>query len=225
MVVASEFMKSVLLYNGFPENMVNVIPYFTYLPELGNSAASVDEPLILCLGRLVREKGMHHVIRALRFVSEKSRLLIVGDGPASNELKSLSEELRISSRVSFRGWLSHNELDRLYRQCSFVVVPSVWPEPFGIVGIEAMAYEKPVVAFDVGGMSEWLKQKNGFLVPSGDEKGLAQKMNLLLEDKKSAEEMGRWGRKLVEERFTPSIHLEHLLSVFERAISEFAKTR
>ena len=224
MVVASEFMKSVLIRNGFRENRIAVIPYFTCFPKSGGWAATGNEPIIICVGRVIREKGMHHLIGALPAVHGNARLIIVGDGPAIDELKNLAEELDMSSRITFAGWLSHDKLDVLYRRCTLAVVPSVWPEPFGIVGIEAMAYERPVVAFDVGGISEWLKEgESGFLVKGGDEKALAEKINVLLENPDTAGHMGVKAKRLAENRFAADLHMRMLISVFERAVNQFTE--
>lgn len=222
MIVASKFMKSILLHNGFKEKSITVIPYFTYLPKLRIGTPPINEPVILCLGRVVEAKGMRHLLRALKWIHEKARLVIVGEGPALNGLKSLSKKLDCSSRISFLGWLSHEKLDTLYRKCSVVVVPSVWPEPFGIVGIEAMAYQKPVVAFEVGGISEWLKDgETGFLVRPKEDLELANKINLFLERPDIAEKMGRRGREMVKKRFVPEAHIEKVLSLFQKATNSF----
>jgi len=221
-VVASAFMKSVLRYNGFTADNISIIPYFTYLPDSEAPNSVVQEAHILSLGRIVHEKGMHHLLRAFSKAAERSSLTIVGDGPALPSLKKLAETLGISSRLHLPGWLPHDKLDILYRRCSMVIVPSVWPEPFGIVGIEAMAHAKPVIAFDVGGISEWLTNgRTGFLVKPKDEEDLLEKIVFLLDHPESALAMGLEGKKEVESRFTPDIHLKSLLSVFEKAIQTF----
>ena len=224
MVVASEFMKAVLLYNGFNPQMIRIIPYFTYLPDFQTEVPPDDEPVILALGRIVYEKGMHHLVRAFANLNKPAKLIIAGDGPAMNDLKTLAERLGVSARVSFPGWLSHEKLHSYYRKSSLVVVPSLWPEPFGIVGIEAMAFGRPVVAFDVGGISDWLKDGvTGFLVSPGDERGLVERINLLLERPEMVEEMGRSARQMVEESLTPELHLERLTRLFQETIDSFSQ--
>jgi glycosyltransferase involved in cell wall biosynthesis len=95
-----------------------------------------------------------------------------------------------------------------------------------MVGIEAMSYGKPVLAFDVGGISEWLKHgETGFLVNPGDEESLAEKMNLLLGDRPLAARMGLKARAAVERRFMPETHVTSLLGVFEKEIVAFQKRR
>ena len=181
-VVASQFMKKVILYNGFEEKRIAVIPPFTTLPELESHDSFNDPPMIISVGRVVKEKGIDYLLQAFAPVKEKAMLVIIGDGPFLSELKSQAHRLGILSEVSFPGWLSPNELKSYYRRCSMVVVPSTWPEPFGMVGIEAMSYGKPVLAFDVGGISEWLKhEETGFLVKPKDAIGLAKRIAFLLE--------------------------------------------
>ena len=222
MIVASQFMKSILLYNGFEEKRIEYIPLFTHLPEHEVSAPSRDEPIVLGVGRIVAEKGMEYLIRAFARIRHQAKLIIVGKGSALESLKSLAQELEVSDRISFSGWLPHGNLAAFYRQCAVVVVPSVAPESFGMVGIEAMSYGKPVLAFDIGGISDWLQHgETGFLVPPRDELSLAEKMNFLLESPGLAEEMGRKGRSVVEEKFSPNRHMEHLVSVFKEEIEVF----
>ena len=80
----------------------------------------------------------------------------------------LASKLKISDRVVFTGRVDHEKLESYYAAARLVVVPSRWPEPFGMVGIEAMARGRPVVAFDTGGIGDWLEDrvKRGCLVTS-----------------------------------------------------------
>jgi hypothetical protein len=103
-----------------------------------------------------------------------------------------------------------------YKKSDIVIVPSFWVEAFGIVGIEAMSCSRPVIAFDTGGISEWLKDNvNGFLVSRGSYGELAKKIDLLQENKNLREKMGNTGRKLYEKNFTKEVHVNKLLSVME----------
>ena len=220
MVVASEYMKSVLLYNGFDKEKITVIPYFTHIPKFKNSYHSNNPPNILALGRLVKTKGMHYLLKAFCNVNKKAHLTIVGDGPEFGNLKELAKKLNLTHRVSFCGWISHEKLDLIFRKSDIVVVPSIWPEPFGIVGIEAMSYQKPVLAFNVGGISEWCKdKKTGYLIETKNYKELADKINMLLYRRDVANEMGKEGRISVERRFTPEIHIKRLIPLLNQIIN------
>jgi glycosyltransferase involved in cell wall biosynthesis len=225
-VVASQFMKNVMLSNGFREERIAVLPPFTALPELQSDVPKNHPPMIIALGRIVKEKGMQRLLQAFATLGQRATLVIIGEGPFLGDLKSLAERLGIHSAVSFPGWLSAKELEYYYGRCSLVIVPSLWPEPFGMVGIEAMAYSKPVIAFDVGGISEWLKHgETGYLVKPRDEESLAEKMTLLLGDRLLAARMGSKAREAVERRFMPETHVSSLLGVFQKEIAAFQKRR
>lgn len=218
-VVASNFVKSVLLKNGFKEKMIKVIPYFTHLPKINNDSFMLNKKKILALGRLVKAKGMHHLISTLSVIDENVQLDIVGDGPETPALKNMVKQRGLTSRVNFYGWLPHEKIEKIYENSSIVVIPSVWPEPFGIVGIEAMAHGKPIVAFDSGGISEWLSNgKTGFLVQIGDTEMLATKIMTLLNDPELGRIMGKNGRKFVKNRFLPETHLKLLLPLIENVV-------
>ena len=216
MVVASEFMKSVLRYNGFPQDGISVIPYFVDMPETKSEYPSGGPPTVLFLGRLVKIKGVHHLLDAFRSVNQNVRLKIIGAGPASENLKQLADRYGLQSRVSFHGWITHDRLEDIFRQSHVVVVPSIWPEPFGIVGLEAMSYGKPVVASDVGGVSEWCRNgETGFLTSAGDPAMLAEKINYLIDNPSVAKRLGETGREQVNKNFTSKIHLQRLCRLFE----------
>ncbi len=222
-VVASEFMKSALLYNGFDIHKIAVIPYFTELPQIDNGYRHNTAPNVLALGRLVKAKGMHHLLNAFCAVRKNAHLAIVGDGPEFENLKELAEKLYLVDRVTFYGWLSREKLDHIFRKIDLVVVPSVWPEPFGIVGIEAMAYQKPVIASNAGGISEWCdNNKSGFLVEPGNAGELAKKINLLLDNRELSIQMGLKGRDTVEKKFCSDVHINALVSFIEKIIQDKA---
>lgn len=218
-VVASHFMERTLVGNGFCQERLHVIPYFTDLPTSTAPPPDGRPPLVLGLGRITREKGFACLLRAFAGLSAEARLAIVGDGPDLADLKGLADRFGVASRVTFTGWLPHDRLDDLYRRCSLVVVPSLWPEPFGIVGIEAMAHGKPVLAFDVGGISEWLEHgKTGFLIQRGDIRALADLMDRLLDHPEEARRLGQAGRAAAEKRFGAQTHGMRLIEILHAAV-------
>src|SRR6185436_14136288 len=95
--------------------------------------------------------------------------VILGEGNHRSACQKLADKLGLGGRVQFPGYLPPEELKKYYCEGSVAVVSSVWPEPFGAVGLEAMRYGLPVVAFDAGGIKEWLTHgHNGYLVPWQD---------------------------------------------------------
>ena len=118
--------------------------------------------LVAFAGRLVREKGVHVLLRALGEVGD-AQLEIAGDGPERPSLEAEAERLGVGERVRFLGPLGLPEVLDLYGRASVVCVPSIWDEPFGYSAAEAMAMERPVVAFASGGLVELLSDGRGFL--------------------------------------------------------------
>ena len=98
--------------------------------------------------------------------------------------------------MTLPGWVPQDELHRTLSGARVGVVPSVWPEPLGAVGIEMLRHGLPVVGFDVGGISEWLKDGvNGYLVPVFDRARLAERIDALLADPELARRLGQAGRE------------------------------
>jgi glycosyltransferase involved in cell wall biosynthesis len=144
--------------------------------------------------------------------------VIVGSGPELEPLRKKAHVLNLAGRVSFPGWLTGDALSDAYARAAVVVVPSRWPEPFGIVGLEAMAHGRVVVAFNVGGIPEWLEEGiGGTLVPAGDVAALAERIGWMLDHPDDARRMAALGHTRVASDFSPAAHLARLLPVYERA--------
>lgn len=220
-VVFSKYVKDCLLQNEFEGDQVAVLSYFTNPPARVTQDNQAHENLILCVGRVTQEKGLDYLLRAVKEVSLDCRLVVVGDGWYLNKTKYLARQLGMAHRVEFPGWVPHKDLGDYYSKCSMLVVPSVWPEPFGIVGIEAMGYAKPVVAFNVGGISEWLDHgETGFLIEPKNVKEMAAKIALLLKDREHAAKMGKKGREKVLRDFNKQRHVESLMRVYQQLVEK-----
>jgi len=99
-----------------------------------------------------------------------------------------------------------------------VVMPSLWPEPFGLVGIEALAAGRPVIASATGGVGDWLEHGvSGLLVKPGDVQDLARALNQLLADPQRQRAMGIAGREAVNARFSPERHVAAVLEAYGEA--------
>jgi glycosyltransferase involved in cell wall biosynthesis len=115
------------------------------------------------------------------------------------------------------GWIAREDRARVYGRAVLVAVPSLWPEPFGLVGLDAAALGRPAIAFDVGGIGEWLTDGvNGKLVePAAGEEGLASALAALLGNPGERERMGR-GAFDVSRRMSLAAHIARLESVLSR---------
>jgi glycosyltransferase involved in cell wall biosynthesis len=142
-----------------------------------------------------------------------------GDGPERPRLQQLAASLGIRAR--FPGWVSGANRDALLGDAAVLAVPSVWPEPFGLVGLEAAAFGTPAVAFDTGGISEWLTDGvNGRLVaPARGSAGLGDAIAALLKDVDNWRQLSA-GARDVADRFTIRAHLDALEIVLARAAQD-----
>jgi glycosyltransferase involved in cell wall biosynthesis len=217
-LVASEFMRASLIKAGFAEGQVETLPYFVPdVPESGGVRPAAEPPGILFVGRIMPEKGLADLVRALPLVRLSCRLAVVGDGPARAAAEQLAGRL-IPGRAEFAGWLS--DVEPYYARAAMLAVPSLWPEPSGIVGLEAMARGLPVVAYRSGGIPEWLVDgQTGLLAEPGDVWGLARAIEQLLADPALARRLGEAGRERQRERFGPEKHVRRLEEIFEEAVA------
>ena len=147
------------------------------------------------------------MLRALAKVRVPFHANIIGEGNHRNYCERLCAALGLNNRVTFNGFMGREQVNQFYNQASLLAVSSVWPEPFGLVGREAMAHSLPIVAFDAGGIGEWLFDgENGFLVPWKDTDAMAARIENLLQDKKLARQMGTRGRELMSQQQEASRH-------------------
>ena len=217
LLVASRYVRDRMVQNGFREEAIRVLPYYTDLPV--EPAAYPGGNILLFSGRVAPQKGLDVLLRSLQHLTSPFRLVVDGDGQDLGKARKLACELGLADRVEFAGWAPKEKHLACYRRASVVVVPSVWPEPFGMVGIEAMSYGKPVVAFNVGGIPDWLEDgKTGFLVTPYDVKEMAEKISYLLEHPDMAREMGLRGRTRVEQDFNKDKHISALLGIYKEVM-------
>jgi glycosyltransferase involved in cell wall biosynthesis len=161
-VVLSSYMKEELARAGVPREGIHVIPPFVHGLDL---EAVADGPAcVLFVGRLVETKGVRDAVEAWRRANVGLPLVLAGTGPLRADLREPG--------VSVLGWVERDRLARLYRRAHALLLPSRWQEPFGIVGLEALAFGVPVVAWDSGGVREW--HPGPELVPWGDVEALSR---------------------------------------------------
>lgn len=206
----STWMADSLIANGVDRARVEVV--HPVVPEIEDTATPVpDNANLLFVGQLIRGKGVDLLLKALVNVKREWRLDIAGDGNMREELEGLVKELGLSDQVKFLGWVPSTEARRLYDRARIACVPCRWPEPFGMVGVEAMRRGRPVVAFRVGGIPDWLKdQETGLLVPEQDLDGYAAAITRLLEDHQFAQRLGSNGRSIAAREFGFAAYIDDL---------------
>jgi glycosyltransferase involved in cell wall biosynthesis len=219
LLVYSQYSKSELLRNGFDPQKIELQ---TPVRCWGKDAAISSFPqrnLILYAGQILRGKAVDLLLKALAQVEEPFEAVILGEGNHRPYCERLCARLGLDDRVQFKGFISRQELKTYYLESSVFVVSSLWPEPFGLTGPEAMRYGLPVVAFDAGGIREWLIDgETGFLVPWRDTRKFAQRINELLRNKELARRLGQRGLEFVNENFNSTRQIDRLETLFRELI-------
>jgi glycosyltransferase involved in cell wall biosynthesis len=183
---------------------VRVIPSGVDLPAAAGQEA--DPPEVLYAGRLSEEKGVLELVEA----TDGMNLIVAGDGP-------------LRGRMPFaRGFVPHDELERLYARAAVVVCPSR-REGFGVACLEAMAHGRPVVATDVGGLRDLVVDgETGLVVPPRDPAALRAALEQLLADPKLRQRLGAAGRQRARERFSWDAVTSAVVDAYAEAVGRTA---
>ncbi len=166
-IVCSEFMAQQLTHHlGTPHDKISMVPNGVHIARnpfdsaaerlaFRRRFATDDEAIVFYVGRIVYEKGLHILLDAWPQVmaQAKARLIIAGTGVYLDTLRSQATALGLSQHITFTGFITDEDRDRLYRVADVATFPSIY-EPFGIVALEAFAAECPVVAASTGGLTE-----------------------------------------------------------------------
>jgi glycogen(starch) synthase len=240
-VTVSHAMKDELTKLGFPRDRIQVcyngVDPQKYSPEAVDAeqikkvrafyGIKDNELMILFLGRLVGVKGVDKLIMALPHILQKTpnaRLVIVGLGDLQEYLSNLVKATRMQDYVKFRfDFISEEERILHYAACDVAVFPSLY-EPFGIVALEAMSMERPVVvgAAGVSGMREIViccgEEQCGFHVNPSNPSDIAWGVNSALESPEKIKWLGKNGRRRVLSEFTWDKVAEKTLEVYEQII-------
>ncbi|MBW4645958.1 MAG: glycosyltransferase family 4 protein [Goleter apudmare HA4340-LM2] len=219
-VANSEAVKQQLVLEGMEsiEVVWNGIPVHPSRSPLGSP------PVVAFAGRLVWEKGIDVLLQAFSQVINhipEARLLLAGDGPECDRLKSLISQLGLQRQVSMLGYLPRSEMATHFANAWVQVVPSRWAEPFGIVATEAMMRGTAVIASNCGGLTEIVRDgQTGFLVPQDDVASLAQSLRLILSDRQLAERMGQAGRKVALANFSEATFVDRFEQIYQTLIQD-----
>jgi glycosyltransferase involved in cell wall biosynthesis len=215
-VTLSLYMHNLMDTEGLVNSYIpNGIELFNYHP--------VDKIThnLLYVGRLENYKGVDYLIESLPQILSQypdTKLSIVGDGGAKQRLEKLAQNFNLQNQIKFLGQANRNNLDLLYQAASIVVIPSVYPEAFGKVGIEAMSVGRPVVGTDVGGIPEWLIDgQNGYLVPPANSLALAQGILKLWSNPNQYQLLAQNARKKAEE-YDIQKHVDNMIAIYNHYV-------
>ncbi|PTL81848.1 glycosyltransferase family 4 protein [Vitiosangium sp. GDMCC 1.1324] len=214
-LVGSRAMREEYLRHGLSESQLRCVPLF------GDGAPDPEPPSprpssgqVLMVGRLTELKGGVELVRALPVaraaLGRELELVVAGDGPERPRMEEEAAARRVP--VRFAGWVDRAGRDELMRRADLLAVPSVWPEPFGIVGLEAGGVGLPSVAFAVGGIPDWCEPGvSGELAPSNPptSRGLAEAIVRALSDAGHHARL-REGAWRTARRFSAEAHVDAL---------------
>jgi glycosyltransferase involved in cell wall biosynthesis len=219
----SRRMESEYLNHGIVRERVHRVPWCveeSRAPMQGavdpHAPRRDSRPHIVFIGRMTPLKGGHLLLQALPAIratlAREVRITFGGDGPERVAWERLATRLRAGDpglEISFTGWLRPDQRDALFDESDVLVMPSVWPEPFGQVGIEAGRRGVPAAAFAVGGVPDWLESgRNGFLAPGDalNPRALASAVVNCLRDPETLGRL-RHGAAEIARRYSVAAHL------------------
>jgi glycogen synthase len=221
-----------VIHNGIDLNQYRKLDSTSACKRYGIDPA---KPYLLFVGRIVRQKGIQHLVRAIQFMDRDFQIVLCAAAPDTSQL---AEEMRVAverAQAQRQGIIWIDEMvdqqaaAELYSHAAVFVCPSIY-EPFGIINLEAMACETAVVATAVGGIKEVVVDgETGFLVPLEQMKespfeaiypekfarDIAQRVNELMRDRQLRERFGKAGRKRVEENFSWAAIAEKTKKLYE----------
>ncbi len=221
---------------GLPSDKIDMIPNGvdteTYddiednLSDFRAKFALPEEKIILYVGRLVYEKGIHVLINAVPKVLSKAnaKFIIVGSGYMKEQLLTIVRGMGLEHKVLFQGFMDEKSLLRLQKCADVSVVPSLF-EPFGIVALEAMAAKSPVVVSDTGGMSEIVEHDlTGVKVYPDNPDSLAWGINRILLDDDYMRRIKENAYRVAQDKYGWDKIAQETKSTYERILNEYSKS-
>jgi len=189
----------------------------------GRYGIGPNEKLILYVGRLVPQKGVEYLIQAVPMIAGKypnTKFIIVGEGWLRDYLESLASSTGQKWRIIFTGFVPDHEIVALMKSADVLVVPSVY-EPFGIVALEGMAAEVPIVASQVGGLAEIIEHdKTGVFIYPRNPESLAWGVDHVLSNPGHAEWLVKNAKERVKEMFSWEAIAKRTVEIYKSVLGE-----
>lgn len=215
-IAICSYVRERLIKAGYNPSNIALIP--NSLQESHKAFTSRENKEILFVGRMVKAKGVHILIKALakvkRICDKEFFVNLIGDGPDKTYFESQAWSLGVD--VNFLGNVSDTVLQKHYEEAYVVVVPSLFPELFPMVVLEAMSHGKPVIASNIGGLPDLvLHGQTGLLFEPNDVDALAESIKSLLTQEELAIDMSSKTLEM-SQKFSDTNHLEKLLDLYNK---------
>jgi len=217
-IAVSRYIKGELVSRGVDaektSSIYNLYPMDS-IQSLSLEKEHCSKVRLFAPGWLTKYKGFFVLLQAMKKVTEREdnvELVIAGDGPERKNLERLSKKLSLEKFVYFIGKVPHEEIAKFYLGSDIVVFPSIHPEAFGRVALEAITFGRPVIASEVGGIPEIVRDgETGVLVPPNDCRQLAEAITFLVKNRRLRESMGEKGKTVARKKFdTEKVVRQHL---------------
>jgi glycosyltransferase involved in cell wall biosynthesis len=196
------------------------------LAQFRNKYALPQEKIVLFVGRMVYEKGVHVLVNAAPKVLEKAnaKFIIVGNGYMKDQLSTIVNNTGLAHKVMFTGFVDDETLRKLQKCADVSVVPSLF-EPFGIVALEAMAAKSPVVVSDTGGLSEIVNHDvDGVKAYTGNPDSLAWGINRVLTDEAYANTLRTNAYRKIQEKYNWDKIAQQTMTMYENILNEYSQS-
>lgn len=213
LIAISSYIQKVLQQHGLTSTVIpNILPinHFKLNPKEGKN----KKPKILYMGSLIKSKGPQVLLQAIRGIN--CRCELYGNGVLEKELKEIIKKNKLDAEIF--GHIDYQKVPQVYAESDIVVFPSLWPEPFGRIAIEAMAAGKPVIGSDIGGIKETIDKHSGLLFPPGDVKKLRECIQELIANQKLVKEILVDSQKLVH-NYSEEAVVKKLVKFYESVLS------
>jgi glycosyltransferase involved in cell wall biosynthesis len=219
-IAPSDFIRNKMMEYGYSKDIITTLPYFTDITLFNDHKSKTSHNYILYFGRLVPEKGLKCLLEAVKKIPG-CRLYVVGNGSAKYVIELKNSGLK-SENIKFLPFQNVNKLVPIINNSRFTVLPSVWYEVFGITILESFACGKPVIASNIGGIPEIVKDGyNGLLFEPGNVNDLSEKINKLWNNPLLCKKLGVNARKYVEKYYNPEDHYNKLMRIYNKAIKKY----
>lgn len=221
-IAPSKFMKKKLREYGFQAKNVVVLPNFVILPKYTKITSKKGEGYVLYFGRLTTHKGLMILLEAAKKLP-KIKFKIIGgylDSNIKEEIQKIKHSKHINN-IEFLDFQGGNKLKESIRRASFVVIPSLWYEnqPYSI--LESYSYGKPVIASNIGGIPEIIKEnETGLMFKPGDIDDFSKQVKKLWSNRNLIEKMGKSAYAYVKQNFNEDCYYSRLIGIYSQLIKK-----
>jgi len=218
-IAISHYVKEQMVRSGYDPALIHVLHHPGPDIPQATTPPPPDTARFLFLGRIAPQKGLPWLLEALALCPQDLLVDVAGEGHKLEECRQTCAILGLTGRVTFHGWQAPAGVFALLQSCRALVFPSLWPEPFGLVALDAMAAGRAVIAGRSGGIPEIVQEgRSGLLVNPGDAPALAQAMQQLAQQPALATQFGYEGRRILENDFSMEKHMDGLMALYAQVM-------